>query len=468
MNYSEEDLKKLLNSPSEALDLELKQWIDPTTPEGEAKIAKGCLAMRNNNGGRLIIGFKDTGKPDTYPFPKDVSEMFHTDIIQRIVAKYSSEPFETKMQLVERDGQKYPVITVPDGVRTPVAAKSDLRDHKDKDRKLIKDNAIYVRSLNSNNIVSSTEARRGDWNRLVEICFDNREADIGAFVRRHLAALNPDSLSAAMKAFLGASVPPSDEDRVAEQLRANHERFLAATKKENVQLPQGVGFCEAIMLVDEIPDLQPVAQATLQKLFANAPNHTGWPPWANLSNASDPRLCPYLKDGGRESILNFLDTHASPSGPSLDFWRIGPPGAFYHVRALKEDLAKPPDFPYRKRLEFRLQIAYVAEVISTGLSFGRSLGCDAEKTPLIFGFRWKGLLDRNLASWINPQIWIPPTAVSHQDEVVTVVRIPSETPPGGIAPHVETAVSGLFVLFGGMKFESSVIARIVKESLSKG
>ena len=467
MNYSEEDLKRLLSSPREAFDLELKQWIDPQSPEGIGKIAKCCIAMRNNNGGRLIIGFKDDGQPDLNNVPEHVSTMFSIDIIQGIVAKYSSEPFEVNVQFVEMNGQKYPVITVPDGVKTPVVAKSDLRDPNGRKKNLIKDNSIYVRSLNSNNTVSSTEARRGDWERLVQICFDNREADIGAFVRRHLAAPNRDSLFAAMKDFFLASVPPSDEDRVAKELEISHKRFLAAAAREHVQVPQGVGFREAIALVDNAPALQSITPETLQRLFAVAPRHTGWPPWANLSNASDPHLCPYVVDGGWESILNFVGTRTGAFGPSLDFWRIGPPAVFYHIRALEGDFARPPDYPYRKQLDFYLQIARVAEIISTGLSFGRSLGCDAEKTSLVFGFRWKGLLNRDLASIIDPQRWIPPTAASHQDEVVTVVRIPLETPPTGIAPHVEKAVADLFMLFGGMQFESSVVEKIVNECLSK-
>ena len=72
MASSEDDLRRLLASPRESLDLELKQWIDPTTPEGIAKIAKGCLALRNNNGGRLVIGFKDDGQPDPANLPTDV------------------------------------------------------------------------------------------------------------------------------------------------------------------------------------------------------------------------------------------------------------------------------------------------------------------------------------------------------------------------------------------------------------
>ena len=51
MPYAQEELKALVRNPREKLDVEIKQSIDPSTPEGIAKIAKACLALRNNDGG---------------------------------------------------------------------------------------------------------------------------------------------------------------------------------------------------------------------------------------------------------------------------------------------------------------------------------------------------------------------------------------------------------------------------------
>jgi hypothetical protein len=38
--------------------------------------------------------------------------------------------------------------------------------------------AVYFRSLASNGTPSATEARPSDWADIIEICFDNREADV--------------------------------------------------------------------------------------------------------------------------------------------------------------------------------------------------------------------------------------------------------------------------------------------------
>jgi hypothetical protein len=50
----------------ESLNVELKRWIDPTEPQGIAKIVKATFALHNCNGGFLVIGFDDkTLQPDT-------------------------------------------------------------------------------------------------------------------------------------------------------------------------------------------------------------------------------------------------------------------------------------------------------------------------------------------------------------------------------------------------------------------
>src|SRR5687768_2503418 len=100
MPTSDEELRQLLTAPQESLDLELKQWIDPKAPEGIAKIAKGCIALRNNNGGRLVIGFKNDGKPDPDNVPSDVRATFHVDVVQDIVSRYAFDAFPIDVQFV--------------------------------------------------------------------------------------------------------------------------------------------------------------------------------------------------------------------------------------------------------------------------------------------------------------------------------------------------------------------------------
>jgi hypothetical protein len=93
---------------------------------------------------------------------------------------------------------------VPPGVRTPVAVKRELKDSAGK--KLIGYGDLYFRTLSSNGTPSTALARPQDWADIFEICFENREADIGRFLRRHLGGDLSSFVSALAKA--GAPTTP--------------------------------------------------------------------------------------------------------------------------------------------------------------------------------------------------------------------------------------------------------------------
>jgi hypothetical protein len=63
------------------------------------------LALRNQNGGYLVIGFNDkTGKPDPVPAGVNVRLQYHTDDIQRIITRYASDPFFIETHFQETGG----------------------------------------------------------------------------------------------------------------------------------------------------------------------------------------------------------------------------------------------------------------------------------------------------------------------------------------------------------------------------
>ena len=135
MASSEEDLRRRLFTAQESLDTELKPWIDPTTDPGKATIAKTCMALRNVNGGFLIIGIGDDGTCVNDGVPPNIPERYHPDTIHEIITKYSSEAFEVYIYLVERDGHQRVMIEVPSGVKTPVFCRNNLPKDDNSSRK---------------------------------------------------------------------------------------------------------------------------------------------------------------------------------------------------------------------------------------------------------------------------------------------------------------------------------------------
>ena len=456
MDFSPDNLKLLILSPTESLDVELKRWLNLDLPEDKAKLVKACLALRNNNGGCLIVGFQNDGRPDPNALP-NVRAAYHVDLVQELVAKYSFHLFEVKVAFVERDGVEYPVICVPGGIETPVAVKSQLLD--DNGKCLIHNDDVYVRSLHSNNRVSSTRARAADWERIARLCFDNREADIGAFIRRHLSGINFEQLASF---FRPAKPLPNPIGQAIDLLQFGRQRFDAVEAERNNSLSTAGTREVGAVINGDVPSFSP-DEDFLNRLLLTMPHHTGWPPWVDSRNGPE-NTRPYVFENGWEAyILTAL------MGVSLDFWRIEPSGRFYHIRAFEDDMPYPEGRKPKPNteLDFFLQVSRVSEAMSNVLSFTRAMGCNMQSNSLAFAFRWRGLKGRHLTSWASPNRNFYSRGASQQDEIKTTVIVPLETALTGLAPFVECVVSPVFSLFGGMKFDSTVIEGIVEQTLQR-
>ncbi len=146
MAVDQEYIDALLANPSESLTVEIKDWIDPRSIHGQAKIIKACIAMRNQNGGFLQVGFENsTWIPKLADAPADVRATWNSDEIKALVSRFASDFFEVHLRFGERGGQEFLILEVEPGVRSPVASKRELVDPQDASRKLVKAHAVYVR-----------------------------------------------------------------------------------------------------------------------------------------------------------------------------------------------------------------------------------------------------------------------------------------------------------------------------------
>lgn len=124
-NQTDDRFQRLVESPQERLDTELKPWLSLRENAHVAKIVKGCLAMRNNGGGYFLLGFEDDGSQSNNP-PTDSRTHYPIDDIQGMVSKYASDPFAIDIEFRNVKGIEHPIIVVPHGLIRPVAAKSSL------------------------------------------------------------------------------------------------------------------------------------------------------------------------------------------------------------------------------------------------------------------------------------------------------------------------------------------------------
>jgi hypothetical protein len=459
MAASDEDLTRRLFNAQESFDTELKPWIDPTNDVGKAVIAKACMALYNVDGGFLIIGIADDGSCLNDRIPPSVRKRYHVDVIHEIVTKFSSNAFQIQVHFVERDGHPRVIIEVPSGVKTPVFCRNDL-PKKDMSRNkagsLLRVSDIYVRTLLANGRVSSARAGAPDWTRMMEICFNNREADIGAFARRQLSGLDTAKLIEAIQTVLATVTPLKPTERLNAYMDEMYLRFVKSRDEHKSRPPQtGTRESAAIILGDF---LHPELSREYMMRFLQVPRYSGWPPWFDLMNA-DSALGHLTYDSrGLESF-----EYVTQMFPSLDFSRMDASGAFYYVEALRDDMQK--QVAPGKYLEFVIETARVTEIFAVCLAFAKEF-CGADSSnDLAFAFRWRGLRGRQLSTWANPARMLRSRDVAEQDEIVTYATMPVAMPSSAIGLHVEGVVKSLFRLFGGRQFESRTIQEIVSGRL---
>ncbi len=465
MDISQDQIDELLAHPSESLNVEIKRWLNPDTASDFAKIVKATQAIRNRNGGFFILGFDDKIlQPDRMNSPVDVRGTFHLDKIQAIVSRYSSEPFEITIAFGKREGTEYPVIAVPEGVTAPVVAKRDLQDASG--AFLIREGDVYFRTLGANGTPSTARARPSDWREILNICFENREADIGRFLRRHLVGNNVENFLTALTGIRdGVAQPLRLLDRVEALQNEGKEHFSNAIKartlnKEEIELLDA-GSWQVALVIDPPNDSAITDREFLNRFSGANPRLTGWPVWLDSRNFSEKLSHPHVVDKAWQALI----VSAKGWSSHLDFIRLNPKGKFYLERALQDDLV-PSKIPPKTVLDPILVLIRVAEAIAVGISVARALGWD-DNAHLGFGFKWTKLSGRALESWANPMISVLPGSVAHDDEAETFVEVPGDTPISAIAPYVEKATRELFLKFDGHSVLAEVIERWAKRLIER-
>lgn len=453
-------IQQLIINPVESLSLELKDWIDPNTKEGQSKIVKALIAMRNNNGGYLLIGFNDADGSPNPNGPDNVSELFHVDIIQGLISRFSSEAFEISVHYPVLDDNTFVVVEAPSGVKSPVATKSGLQEG---DRHFIRAHKVIIRSLSSNNTPSTTEAKWSDWPSIVEKCFDNREADVGRFLRRHLTSLSGEHLSELIQTLRGIETPEENNDTPADFIEESYGRFQTVVGERNLTLPAFGSYEVAAVVTGEINE-HTTNGNFLNLLASSNPRYTGWPVWCDSRSFTDDSARPFVFDGYWEALIVSLDRGF---GDHIDYWRLSPDGKFYLHRALQDDVGGGDRAPAAGTvLDFALMILRIAECVVVAIEFAKSLGA-SETSNVSFSFRWKGLQGRSLSSWANPNRMLSWSPVAHQDTLTTNITVPVDTAISAYSGYIHQVITPLFQVFSGFEINESVTEDLVRRLVER-
>ena len=467
MTPREEHLTSLVERPRESLAVELKSWIDPRSDLGSAKIVRTLLALRNQNGGFLVIGVDDgTLKPTPPPFSEaEIRQWFHPDEMQHLVSKYSSQSFELQLDFQQFAGFCYPIISVPAGIVTPVACKADLR--ADDGTMLLREGQIFVRTLNSNGMVSSALLSWRDLDALTGRCFENREADHARFLTKLISGLTADKVGT-MVNLLGGNVKPAPHPPSAQKkmIEVGVERFNEIAAERTLDL-SSFGFWDVALHIDG-PCTEHHANAKfLEVLRAANPDLTGWPVWLDSSGFSDSSAHPYTFQDRWEAFVYAPKKDGFGHWGHLDFMIFDPKGKFFLRRALQDDLGSShPAETTGKTVDPLIALLRTAEALAVGQAFARALGC-SDEAELRFTFQWSRLKGREFTAWSDPMRWFHAGGPARQDEVSSTVTLPVSATKEALISQTHAAVLPLSRVFGGYELNEKVIREFVTRLLER-
>ena len=183
-------IESLLTNPQETVGIEYKEWLDLSSPEHQAVLARALIALANFGGGKVVLGFKSIDQGTLTlcdeEAPGDPRLSYAPERVQQVLQRYASAQFEIACEYVQRPDSSvvHPVIDVPAAVRDVVFPKRSSPDGT----KLVK-GSLYTRLPGPK---SATPESASDWSEFIEGLIGRRGDRHGEFLR----ALQPTSSSA--------------------------------------------------------------------------------------------------------------------------------------------------------------------------------------------------------------------------------------------------------------------------------
>jgi predicted HTH transcriptional regulator len=164
------EIQDLVDNPSEAPHVELKEWIDLSDGLVRAKTARHLAALANFGGGSFIIGIRDdlSLDPDS---PKDHSQ-YSRDKFAGIVDKFLTPIFQCEVFLVtpSSGGLARVVVRVPSHGSVPVCAKGNGPADERGNIQGIRKGEHYIRVPGPKSVVVDTPEL---WQQLIHRCVLN-------------------------------------------------------------------------------------------------------------------------------------------------------------------------------------------------------------------------------------------------------------------------------------------------------
>ena len=439
------NLSVFLAEPSESLAVEYKAWLDLKDSEHRGTLAKAVIALANEGGGHLVLGFSDDG-PELVPLPTPPGLVpYDQDTVNDIVRKFADPHFHCTLTNVAHpaSGAMHPVLSVPGGHGVPVMSRAGTQNGS------IAAQVCYVRKPGP---ASAPALTQGEWSRLLDRCVRNRQADLLDAIRSIvLGRVDPGT---------GPSV--SAQERQDEFVTGSRARWLDLT---GTLAPDHPSRCPLGRYEVDFT-FEPAGAVRLPGLLehmnsASRTKLTGWPPfWL----PTRPEIAPYSLDGAVECWLGRPETSRFPEDAAhSDFWRMTPGVRAFLVRGYQEDglETKPPGTLF----DATLPIWRIGEII---LYAGRLAAALKAEGQLQFHVRWSGLNGR-LLTFVTD--WSRSTGGRHaasQDAVQLAAAIPLDRIEENLPEILHPLLQPLYEAFGFFELPAWLVAQELAKMLRQG
>jgi hypothetical protein len=452
----------------ETLGLEHKKWLSLEDPLHQAHLLRACFALRNHGGGWLVIGVDDGTGLRSPGAPTDLRASYNADKIQRMVADFSTDPFEVAIAYPEIAGGPVVVLRIAPGVKTPVISRKGIPNSK------LEADTIYCRSIHGGQ-VSSVPAGHKDFQTILETCLRNREGNIGEFVRRHWADLVNEV----------ARLPESRGRILDQAFGAGDVCFSMALNEKGLnQIPRSGFFSVCATWDGELPNTSASIGLFTRMLMAH-PQVSGWPPWMDPASFPGEPNGRWVRDTAWEGIIAIMAPSVyGPVFNHLDFSRWDPGQSLFYRTPIIDDLAWASQFYVEQQTETTTgprppwigktlnrgqAMLQVAESMYTAQCLVRAAFelQDADVPEhLLFRFMYTGLSGRYLSSR-GRDFPLTSSRVARTDSKAADVQVRMDAGRTAINELTCQVLAPVFSLFGGEELKPEDVDSTLREFWAK-
>lgn len=386
------DLTDLVDNPREALDIELKSWLDLSNNVNKANIARHIAALCNHGGGYLVFGFCD----DFSVAPERPASLdaYNHDTFNAIIKRYLLPVFECQVRKVESSaGQKYPVVRVPGHEATPVCTVRDGPHGSNRKPQRLRSGTYYIRAPGPESAPITSPQQ---WSALIRRCtLNDRET-----LLREMSHVLQDNQAGV----------PGVEERLSGWDEANEQRFgrlLKAAQDFNWPVPLASNHYRLSYLIQH--EDQPIPIGELRPILEEINNEvrdTVWTGWSMFYPFTRPEIAatvhPENPDGTGDDLLEtnlIANWQFDTSMP--DFWRVTPDGRATLVRGYREDVRLEEPGAWLSPVTV---LRETAELVRHARAFARHF---PTASTVKFRCTWTGLNGRKIRDFDLSIYWSP-------------------------------------------------------------